>query len=107
MLEWTMQYTVEEIYRRSQEKGIPLGAVRTADQVLKDKQMLAREFFVDVDREDTGKLTYPGVPYRFSGIQREAPAAAPFLGQHNEEIYSGRLGYTKRDLARMREAGII
>ena len=107
MLEWTMQHTVEEIYRWSQEKGIPLGAVRTAGQVLKDKQMLAREFFVNVDREDTGKLTYPGVPYRFSEIQWEAPAAAPFLGQHNEEIYCGRLGYTKRDLARMREAGII
>ena len=43
MLEWTMQYTVEEIYRRSQEKGIPLGAVHTAEQVLQDKQMLARE----------------------------------------------------------------
>ena len=102
-----MQHNVEEIYRWSQEKGIPLGAVRTADQVLKDKQMLAREFFVDIDREDTGKLTYPGVPYRFSEIQREAPAAAPFLGQHNEEIYCGRLSYTRRDLTKMKEAGII
>ena len=62
---------------------------------------------MEVEHEDTGKLTYPGVPYRFSEIQREAPAAAPLLGQHNEEIYCGRLGYTKRDLARMKEAGII
>jgi crotonobetainyl-CoA:carnitine CoA-transferase CaiB-like acyl-CoA transferase len=107
MLEWMMQHTVEEIYRWSQEKGIPLGAVRTADQVLKDKQMLAREFFVDVEREDTGKLTYPGVPYRFSGIQREAPAAAPFLGQHNEEIYCKRMTYTKQDLIKLNETGVI
>jgi len=107
ILEWTMQHTVEEIYRRSQEKGIPLGAVRTADQLTKDKQMVAREFFVDVDREKTGKLTYPGVPYRFSEIQREAPSAAPLLGQHNEEIYCGHLGYTKRTLVKMKEAGII
>jgi len=71
MLEWTMQYTVEDIYRRSQEKGIPLGAVRNAEQVLEDKQMKAREFFVDVERKGEGKLTFPGVPYRFSGIQRE------------------------------------
>jgi crotonobetainyl-CoA:carnitine CoA-transferase CaiB-like acyl-CoA transferase len=34
-----MQYTVEEIYRRSQEKGIPLGAVRTAEQIMEDKQL--------------------------------------------------------------------
>jgi len=50
MSEWTMEHTVEEIYRRSQEKGIPLGAIRTADQVLKDKQMAARQFFVDVEK---------------------------------------------------------
>ena len=107
MLEWTMKYTVEEIYRRSQEKGIPLGAVRNAEQVLEDKQMKARDFFVDVDRKGTGKLTFPGVPYRFSEIQREAPTAAPLLGQNNEEIYCGRLGYSKRDLIRLKEAGVI
>ena len=107
MLEWTMEHTVEEIYRSSQERGIPLGAVRTAEQVLNDKQMAARGFFVEVEHPEIGKLKYPGVPYRFSEIQREAPVAAPLLGQHNEEIYCGRLGYTKRDLDKMKEAGVI
>jgi crotonobetainyl-CoA:carnitine CoA-transferase CaiB-like acyl-CoA transferase len=107
MVEWTMQYTEEEIYRRSQEKAVPLGAVRTAHQVLGDKQMAARQFFVDIERENTHKLTFPGVPYRFSEIQREAPSPAPLLGQHNEEIFCGRLGYSKRDLNRLKEAGVI
>ena len=107
MLEWTMEHTVEEIYRNSQERGIPLGAVRTADQVLKDKQMATRGFFVEVEHQKNGVLTYPGVPYRFSGIPRQAPVAAPLLGQHNEEIYCGRLGYTKRDLDKLEEAGVI
>ena len=107
MLEWTMEHTVEEIYRNSQEKGIPLGAVRNAAQVLEDKQMKAREFFVDIDRAKTGKLTFPVVPYRFSEIQREAPVAAPLLGQHNEEIYCKRMGYTRIDLDKLKEAGVI
>ena len=107
ILEWTMQYSVEEIYRHSQEKAVPMGAVRTANQVLQDKQMAAREFFVEVERQGTGKLFFPGVPYRFSEIRREAPAPAPCLGQHNEEIYCGRLGYTKRDLTRLKESGVI
>ena len=107
MLEWTMEHTVEEIYRNSQEKGIPLGAVRNAAQVLEDKQMKAREFFVDIDRAKTGKQTFPGVPYRFSEIQREAPVAAPLLGQHNEEIYCKRMGYTRIDLDKLKEAGVI
>jgi crotonobetainyl-CoA:carnitine CoA-transferase CaiB-like acyl-CoA transferase len=107
LLEWTMQYTVEEIYRTSQEKGIPIGAVRTADQVLKDKQMAAREFFIEVKHPGNGKRQYPGVPYLFSDINREEPAAAPSLGQHNEEIYCERLGYTRNDLDKFREAGVI
>ena len=107
LLEWTMEHTVEEIYRRSQERGAPVGAVRTADQVLNDRQMAARGFFVEIEHQETGKLKYPGVPYTFSEIQREAPVAAPLLGQHNEEIYCGRLGYTKRDLAKLKEAGVI
>jgi crotonobetainyl-CoA:carnitine CoA-transferase CaiB-like acyl-CoA transferase len=102
-----MEHTVEEIYRRSQEKGIPIGAVRKADQVLKDKQMATRGFFVEIEHQETGKLKYPGVPYRFSKIQREAPSAAPLLGQHNEEIYYRRMGYSKRDLAKLKEAGVI
>jgi len=107
LLEWTMQYTVEEIYRRSQEMGTPVGAVRSPEQVINDKQMAAREFFVEVEHSETGKLTYPGVPYKFSEIIRETQVAAPLLGQHNEEIYCGRLGYTKRELARLKEAGVI
>ena len=107
MVEWTMKYTEEEIYRRSQEKAVPLGAVRTAHQVLQDKQMAARQFFVDINRKDTGILTFPGVPYRFSEIQMEKPVAAPLLGQHNEEIYCGRMGYTRGDISRFKEAGVI
>jgi crotonobetainyl-CoA:carnitine CoA-transferase CaiB-like acyl-CoA transferase len=107
LLEWTMQYTVEEIYRNSQAKGIPIGAVRTADQVLEDKQMAARGFFVEVEHPENGKLRYPGVPYRFSDIKREPPAAAPFLGQHNEEIYCGRMGYTRQEMEKLKEAGVI
>ncbi len=106
LLEWTMQHTVEEIYRNSQEQGAPIGAVRTADQVFNDKQMATRAFFAEVEHAENGKLEYPGVPYRFSEIQCETPTAAPFLGQHNEEIY-GRMGYSKIEIIKLKEAGII
>ena len=107
LLEWTMEHTVEEIYRSSQERGAPIGAVRTADQVFHDRQMAARGFFVEVENPENGKLKYPGVPYTFSEFQPEAPLAAPLLGQHNEEIYCGHMGYTKRDLIKLKEAGVI
>lgn len=107
ILEWTMPRTVDEIYRTSQEHRIPIGAVYSPEQVLQDRQMAARGFFVEIDSHVTGNLKYPGVPYIFSDIPKEAPTAAPTLGQNNEEIYCTRLGYTKSDLVKMEEAGII
>jgi len=106
ILDWTKDHTMDEIYRGSQERGSAIGALYTAKDMLSDRQMAARGFFVEADHPEIGKLQYPGVPYRFSDIQREAPAAAPLLGQHNEEIYCNRLGYTKQDLNKLNEAGI-
>ena len=31
---------------------------------------------------------------------------APLLGQHNEEVY-GELGYSREDLAKLSESGVI
>ena len=107
LLDWTMEHTMDEIYRGSQERGSAIGAVYTAKEMLNDRQMAARGFFVEVEHPENGKLKYPGVPYRFSGIPREVPVAAPLLGQHNEEIYCGRMGYTKHDLVKFKESGVI
>jgi crotonobetainyl-CoA:carnitine CoA-transferase CaiB-like acyl-CoA transferase len=107
LLDWTMEHTMDEIYRGSQEKGAPVGAVHTAREMLGDRQLEARGFFTEVEHPETGRLKYPGVPYRFSEIPRETPGAAPQLGQHNEEIYGNRLGYGKKDLLKLAEAGII
>jgi crotonobetainyl-CoA:carnitine CoA-transferase CaiB-like acyl-CoA transferase len=107
ILDWTKDHTIDEIYRGAQERGSAIGAVYTAKEMLKDRQMAARGFFVEVEHPELGKLTYPGVPYRFSDIPQEIPAAAPRLGQHNEEIYCKRMDYTKQDMIKFYETGVI
>jgi len=107
ILDWTKDHTMDEIYRGSQERGSAIGALYTAKDMLSDRQMAARGFFVEADHPEIGKLQYPGVPYRFSGIPKEQPSTAPLLGQNNEEILCGDLGYTKKELVKFREAGVI
>jgi crotonobetainyl-CoA:carnitine CoA-transferase CaiB-like acyl-CoA transferase len=107
ILDWTKDHTMDEIYRGSQERGSAIGALYTPKDMLSDRQMAARGFFVEADHPEIGKLQYPGVPYRFSGIPKEQPSTAPLLGQNNEETLCGRLGYTKKDLVKFREAGVI
>jgi crotonobetainyl-CoA:carnitine CoA-transferase CaiB-like acyl-CoA transferase len=105
--DWLKDHTMDEIYRASQDRGSAIGAVYTAKDMFTDRQLTAREFFVDIEHSENGKLKYPGVPYRFFDLPRETPAAAPQLGQHNEEIYCGRLGYTRENLAKLKEASVI
>jgi crotonobetainyl-CoA:carnitine CoA-transferase CaiB-like acyl-CoA transferase len=42
----------------------------------------------------------PETPWR-------AERAAPLLGEHNEQIYCGRLGYSREQLTRMAAADTI
>jgi CoA:oxalate CoA-transferase len=107
LLDWTMEHTMDEIYRGSQEKGVPIGPTYTAEQMCSDRQLASRAFFVEIEHQESGNLKYPGVPYRFSGIPRQEPVPAPVLGQHNEEIYCRFLGYTKRDLVKLKESNVI
>ena len=66
-----------------------------------------RGTFVDMEHPEVGRFKSPGPSYRFSGTPWNASTPAPYLGQHNSEVFCDRLGYSKEDLARMRQSGVI
>ena len=103
---WAEGLTREEIYHRLQDEGTPAGPVRTVAEVREGPQAQARGYFVELDHPEAGKHTYPSLPYRFSS-EGCRPGRAPLLGEHNEEIYCGRLGYAPAELAFLTAAGVI
>jgi formyl-CoA transferase len=60
-----------------------------------------------VDHPLHGALKSYGVGPKFSRTPAKIRHAAPQLGQHNEEVYAGALGYSKEKIAQLRAAGII
>ncbi len=105
--EWTKERTKEEIYHACQAKRIACGPVNSMDEVFRSPQLEAREFFVEINHPETGKLRFPRGPYKFSETPWRLARPAPLLGEHNEEVFSKRLGHSSEELVRMREAGII
>lgn len=105
--EWTMKYTKAELFELAKANKIPLGPVNSAAEVVGNPQFKERGFFTTVKHSVVGKLTYPGAPYKFSKTPWAFRRPAPLLGQHNEDIYCDRLGYTKRELVKMYQVGII
>ena len=66
-----------------------------------------RRWFTPVEHPELETtITYAGPPYRFS----ETPwriHRPPRIGEHNQEVYCGELGLSKKQLAALTDAGII
>ncbi|MDY6933730.1 MAG: CoA transferase [Spirochaetota bacterium] len=105
--EWMLNHNKEEIYHQGQAYGCPVAMVSAVDEVANSEQMKAREFFVDIDRKETGRFKYPQSPCRFSKTPWKARLPAPLLGEYNEEIFCKRLGYSQNRIKEMAEAGVI
>ena len=105
---WTINQTREELYHRLAQADIPVGVVRSqSDLIENDAQLKARGFFATIDHPVAGTLTYPSAAYRFSETPWRLDRPAPTLGQHNDEVYSGILGYSREQQVKLRQMGII
>ncbi len=104
--EWTMKHTKVEISELV-KKLIPTGPTNSIAEVIESAQLKERGFFVTIEHSQVGKLTYPGAPYKFTQTPWSIRRPAPLLGQHNQEVYCNQLGYSKEELVKMYEAGII
>ena len=107
MAQWTTQYTKEEISEMAQARHCACLPVNTTAEVWESDHLAARQFFVNIDHPRAGSLRYPGAPYRLSRTPWQVRHPAPLLGQHNEEIFCHRLGYSKQELVKMRQFGVI
>jgi CoA:oxalate CoA-transferase len=105
--EEALKYDTLDLFHRVQSKGTACAPVCSAEQVFQSPQSQARNFFVEIEHPEAGTLSYPGQPYQFSKTAPQDNHAAPLLAQHNEEVYGNRLGYSKQDLVKLREAGVI
>jgi len=104
---WAMEHTKEEICQSMQAERVALSPVNTTKDLLKSEQLAARGYFAGIDHPETGQISYPGVPYKFSRTPWQTNRPAPLLGQHNEEILCRQLGYTLQELTDMKESGIV
>jgi crotonobetainyl-CoA:carnitine CoA-transferase CaiB-like acyl-CoA transferase len=107
MAPWLRARDRATIFGETQAQRIPTGPVNTMKDVVEDAHLHSRQYFVTVERSDTGPLTYPGAPYRFSQTPWAMRRPAPRLGEHNEEIYGGRLGVSRAELLLLGQTGII
>lgn len=79
------------------EAGIVAGSVRSFDEIVEDKDVLASGVLVDVAGPDGSSFTSPGLPFTLDGRRRTASVSAPRLGQHTGALLEG-LGFSSAEI---------
>jgi crotonobetainyl-CoA:carnitine CoA-transferase CaiB-like acyl-CoA transferase len=97
----------KDIFHTGQQVGLGLGVVQTIEDLVNCPQLAERNYFVSVEDPVVGRISYPGVPFKVDGSPRQGGRYAPLLGEHNNEIYCSRLGYTKKKLQELNSKGVI
>lgn len=105
--EWVSKRTVEEVVKTLIETDIPVGPINSIVQTLKDPQLKARGMFVEIEDPRVGKMVLPGFPVKFSETPGKLRRPAPLLGQHNEEVLSNILEYSKEEIEQLRKERVI
>jgi crotonobetainyl-CoA:carnitine CoA-transferase CaiB-like acyl-CoA transferase len=105
--EWTRTLPKMEVFARLKAARVPCAPVRTAPEVMHDKHMHERGMLEEIDHPELGRITVPTTPLRLHGIPKRPTMPSPTPGQHNAEIYGDWLGLSPRDVAALKDEGVI
>ena len=88
MLPWLLDHDKVDIFKAGQDSGLGFSFVATMRDILEMEQLLARDYFVELEHPAAGTLRYPGAPVR------------PILRQAQDEWRAGdeRQGRDERQL---------
>ena len=96
---WAAQQDAEQAMRQLQAAGVPAGKVCTMrDFTERDEQLAARQWLVEVENKLLGRHQLDRFPAVFSDATFDY-TPAPFLGEHNFEVYKELLGMSEEEIA--------
>jgi len=99
--------TVKEWVPLFDRAGIPCGPINTMDQAFSDPQVSHLGLVQEMEHPHYGKVKVVGPPTSCSESPVEIQSPPPLLGEHNEEILTGMLGYSKEQVEDLKKQGVI
>ena len=107
---WTSTQEKKKAVEILRKFGIASGIVATIPEVLEDPQLHFRNMVMDFEHPEFGNVKGAkafNIPTKLTESAGHFDRPGPYLGAHNEEIYSGWLGYSKEELSQLQKEGVI
>jgi CoA:oxalate CoA-transferase len=77
------------------------------DDISSSEQIRAREMLVDIEHPEIGVVTLPGVPIKMSAAPGSIRKPPPLIGEDNDYIFGGLLGYDSDTIRSLRDRHVI
>ena len=108
LIDFFANKTKAELYEQALKRRIILYPCSTTKDMVENIQLKERGFYVDVEHPELGEtITYVGAPYKMTETTWRISRRAPLIGEHNQEIYEGELGFSEQEMRLLREARAI
>ena len=104
---WVAPQSKWDLWSMCRKNKIPFQPIQTARDMLESEHLKVRRYWTRLDHPDAGPLTYDGGPFQMTETPWSLRRPAPRLGEHNPEVYCGRLGLSPRELQDLAAAQII
>jgi formyl-CoA transferase len=106
--EWAAAMTNIDACRALADAGVAAGPCLTAQQVIDDPHVAARNMLVEIPRPEGGDpVLTPGNPVKMSKMADGPETRMPWLGEHTDEVLAQELGLDNEVLGQLRANGVI
>jgi CoA:oxalate CoA-transferase len=104
---WAESNRTMDIVNALAPQSVPVAPVYNLDEMLVDPHVKEREIITQHEHPSAGTVRSPGFPVKLEKSPASIRLPAPTLGQHNEEVLTELLGYSKEQVVDLRKAGVI
>lgn len=106
---WFEARTLDEVRKALDAHGVCWGPYQTFTQLLDDDWRVAptSSVFGDVDHPGIGTLRTPASPLKFPTEPPIAPAPAPLLGMHTDEVLADVLNLSPAEIGALHDDGVV
>jgi len=104
---WFGSRTIDQVDKAFQKYGAPGARVMSGADLMKDPHLLAREMVITVQDDELGPIKMQGIVPKMTDTPGKVEHAGQKMGASNDFVLAGILGMSAKQIAALRDKGVI
>jgi crotonobetainyl-CoA:carnitine CoA-transferase CaiB-like acyl-CoA transferase len=106
--QFLLRHTKAELFEEGVRRRVDIYPVNDCQDIAEEVQLKERDFWARVEHSElSANLMYPAAFVKSSETYAGVKHRAPLIGEHNEDVFVKELGFSKAELAILKQGNII